>query len=308
MLNYDGFFISHKMSTNYTKPPITHEQQLALLQKRGLSVSSVDTAITFLKQVNYYRFSAYCLPFQNPKDTFIVGTTFEKIKDLYTIDEELRNRVMKVLSPIEIFLRTRMVYQLCHKWGAFAQYNTDIFRDIYQHDLWVSKLDQEAIRGKENFLEHYKLTYQGFPHLPIWMATEIMSIGRLSFLYANLKAESQRDVCSILEVHHYVLRSWMHFITHLRNICAHHGRLWNREFAISPDIPRKDEKWHKLKLKNNQMFSSIVILEWICKKAELPAGNIETVYQTVQSISDMDPRFSNFMGVPSGRVIGKCWE
>ena len=70
------------MTAGYTKPPLTYAQQVALIQSRGLTVKSTGDAVNFLQQVNYYRFSAYCIPFQKPRDVFTDGTTFEKITEL----------------------------------------------------------------------------------------------------------------------------------------------------------------------------------------------------------------------------------
>jgi len=95
------------MVVDYTKPPLTYEQQVALLQSRGLIVNNVAETIKFLQQVSYYRFSAYCIPFQKPRDVFLPGITFEKIVELYRLDEELRISLMALLSPIEVFLRSR---------------------------------------------------------------------------------------------------------------------------------------------------------------------------------------------------------
>ena len=59
------------MTAHYTKPPLTYAQQVALLQSRGLTVKATDDAIKFLQYVNYYRFSAYCIPFQKIRDVFL---------------------------------------------------------------------------------------------------------------------------------------------------------------------------------------------------------------------------------------------
>lgn len=293
---------------DYKKPPLTYAQQLALLQSRGLTVKSVGDALKFLQQVNYYRFSAYCMPFQKPRNVFSPGSTFEKIVELYRLDEELRNGLLAMLSPVEVFLRTRIVYELSHKKGAFAHYDPTVFWDQAQHKEWVASLEQEVTRGKETFLEHYKTKYNGFPLLPLWMACETMSLGTLSLLYGNLSLTYQSQICSIFEVRAKVFATWMHVITYLRNICAHHSRLWNRELSIRPLIPDKERRWPTLNLDNRRIFASVAVAEWICVKAELPMCNVEPVYETMRKIAALDARFAGMMGVPAGRKIGMNWE
>jgi abortive infection bacteriophage resistance protein len=296
------------MSVDYTKPPLTYAQQVARLQSRGLVINKANDAIKFLQQVNYYRFSAYCIPFQKPRDVFLTGTTFEKITELYRWDEELRNNILAMLSPVEIFLRTRIVYELSHVRGPFAHYEPTNFRDDFKHNDWISSLEEEVARGKETFLEHYKTKYNGFPRLPLWIACEIMSLGSLSYLFQGLLPDLQRRICSGLGIPQFVLRSWLHHITYLRNTCAHHGRLWNRELAIRASIPRKDREWQALKLDDTRIFASVAVAEWICRKAELPMCNVEPVYETMRKIAALDARFAIMMGVPDGRKIGSIWE
>jgi len=197
---------------------------------------------------------------------------------------------------------------LSHGWGAFAHYEPNNFRGNFKHTEWVASLDEEVNRGKETFLAHYKTKYQGFPHLPLWIACEVMSMGSLSLLYNGLLPDPQRRICTDLEIGHYVLSSWMHVIAYLRNICAHHGRLWNRELSIRPLIPNKDTRWTSLGLNNEHLFASVAVAEWICNKAELPLCNVEPVYETMRKIAALDPRFADWMGVPTGKAIGLCWE
>lgn len=104
------------MTIDYNKPPLTYMQQIILLQSRGLEVADTTAAIKFFQQVNYYRLSAYCIPFQPTRDVFATGTKFEIIVELYRLDELLRNDYLALLSPIEVFLRTGIVYELSHGW------------------------------------------------------------------------------------------------------------------------------------------------------------------------------------------------
>ena len=49
---------------HYTKPALSFDQQLDLLRQRGLSVADNARALHWLRQISYYRLSAYCLPFK----------------------------------------------------------------------------------------------------------------------------------------------------------------------------------------------------------------------------------------------------
>jgi abortive infection bacteriophage resistance protein len=291
----------------YSKPPLLYADQASLLISRGLTLDSIDDAISFLQHVNYYRFSAYCIPFQTSRDVFSPGTNFRQIVELYRLDEDLRNSMLALLSPVEVHLRTRVVYELSYGWGAFSHYDTSLFRRNFDHPEWAGKLEGEIGRAKEAFIEHYKSKYSGFPRLPFWMACEVMSLGSLSLLYSGLLPDPQRRICSIYGIHHEVLRNWFHVITYIRNICAHHGRLWNRELSIRPEIPHKNREWTSLNLDNRFLFAVASVLEWICKKSALPLSTLKTVHYKMQGIAEIDSRFVRMMGTPKERTIGMCW-
>ncbi|MFC1969264.1 Abi family protein [Chloroflexota bacterium] len=293
---------------DYNKPPNTYEEQLRLLESRGLITNNPTDATKFLGQVNYYRFTAYCIPFQKPHDVFLPGTTFEATVNLYQLDEQLRDAVFALLTPIEIFLRTRIAYELSHKWGTFAHYDDSMFKDGTKHKQWLNELENEIEHSNEPFLKHYKTKYNGFPRLPIWMACEIMSLGKLSLLYSYVTRDARSLICSVAEVHHDVFKSWLHAITYVRNICAHHGLLWSRTFSISPRIPDKPPEWQAVHFINNKLFAIVAIMEWICRKADLPTCNVEPVYEIMQRIATLDTRFTDWMGVPTGQTIKPCWK
>ena len=52
----------------------------------------------------------------------------------------------------------------------------------------------------------------------------------------------QIALAKIMGLHSTVLVSWLHTFTYVRNICAHHSRVWNRELAIAMTVPR-DGRW-----------------------------------------------------------------
>jgi len=293
---------------DYKKVPYTYEQHLELLGSRGLKVTSPDYAIQFLMHVNYYRFTAYCIPFQNTRDNFIPGTKFEDIAELYRLDESLRNAMMAALSPIEVCFRTRIAYELSHMEGAFAHHKSEIFHQTFDHNEWIASLEEATLSSKEKFLEHYRTKYNDFPRLPLWIACEIMSLGRLSQLYNGLLPPIQRKICSTVGIKYFVLGSWLHVVTYLRNICAHHSRLWNRELQIKPRLPNKDTKWTSLGLDNSHLFASVALIEWIYKSTNLEITYVEQVHEAMRKIAILKPSFSEKMGVPADREIGMCFD
>src|SRR6266446_4339972 len=97
----------------YPKQALTFQEQLELLESRGLVVSDHALALRWLSRVNYYRLSAYLYPFRlSGSDTYKAGTTFEQIAQFYIFDQKLRSLLMDAIQRVEVWLRTAITYEL----------------------------------------------------------------------------------------------------------------------------------------------------------------------------------------------------
>jgi abortive infection bacteriophage resistance protein len=120
--------------------------------------------------------------------------------------------------------------------------------------------------------------------------------------------DARQKISDQIGIDHNVFKTWIHNLCYVRNICAHHGRLWNRNLTIRPLIPDKEPLWLDMNLNNKKLFATIATAEWIYRKIYLPLPYIENVHACMKNISALDPRFSAMMGVPTDREIGMCWE
>ena len=222
----------------YTKPPLTYEQQADLLLARGLVADKAEL-VAKLTAVSYYRLSAYWHPFKRPDNTFAPGTTVATVWRRYTFDRQLRLLVMDAIERVEIAVRSRLVYELVHRHGAFAHLNATAFSGIpaAEHQRLLDDLHDSAQRSREVFVEHFQKTYDEFPDLPLWTAAETMTFGQMLTMFRHCGKHIQRDIGAGLQISGNVLRSWLLTLNYIRNLCAHHARLWNRELAIKPILP-----------------------------------------------------------------------
>lgn len=229
----------------YDKPPLTFQDQTQKWIDRGLQVPDLYRAQSYLSHISYYRLSAYCLPFQSVKDKFDVGTTFDDILNLYLFDRELRLLILDAIERIEIALRTKIIYDLAHKYGSHWQDNPKLFVTPYVNKSGIKvepfrtlqkNLNKEyKSSDPEVFIKHYFDNYHTPGNPPSWMAIELVTIGGLSRLFSNLANDDDKKLISRnYKLPHFVFQSWFHSLTHLRNLSAHHCRVWNREYRITP--------------------------------------------------------------------------
>lgn len=265
------------MAIEYVKPPLTFQQQLDSLNRRGLFIDDDASALEQLSSISYYRLSAYWYPFRLRNSSgqveynFNLGSRFSDVVALYEFDRRLRLLVMDALERVEVAVRTRMTYHFGHTYGAFGHTDPINFHPSFNHFSWLSKLELEVERSSDEFIRHYQNKYTGFPSIPVWMLTEVMSFGSLSFFYKGLRndtkngVEDKKAVSIYFSLHHKRLGDWLHTLTYIRNICAHHSRLWNRELAIRPDRAKEPEWKPPLAPRQDRIFYVLLMLRYLLR-------------------------------------------
>ena len=96
----------------------------------------------------------------------------------------------------------------------------------------MENIREEVNRSKEAFIKEHKKKYKEdkrFP--PSWKTLELTTFGTLSKLYGNLKPSVKSTDIIAKEYgaeNHTYLRTWLQSLSQIRNFCAHHSRLWNK--------------------------------------------------------------------------------
>lgn len=227
---------------NYNKPPISIADQISKLKNRGLVIKDEVKAASYLSNISYYRLRAYTFPFQdnnNPLHLFTTSVTLEDIISLYVFDRKFRLLLFDAIEKIEVSMRTEIIYQWALKNGSHWHLDASLYRNPVQYAKSYTRLSQEIDRSEETFIKHYRTKYTNPVDPPCWMSLEVTSFGLLSLIFMNLKKGPEK----IAVTKYYglndisVLESWMHSLSNIRNICAHHSRLWNRRLTAHIKIP-----------------------------------------------------------------------
>ncbi|AVY94616.1 hypothetical protein DAI18_11620 [Microvirgula aerodenitrificans] len=231
--------------TQFDKPSHSLDEQLAKLGARGLQLPDIARAHHYLSNISYFRLSAYTRPFYVPDQAahqFLDGTCFDDVLALYVFDRELRLLLLDAIERLEVALRTQLANTLADHHGPHGYLQAAVFDSRYNHGWLLDTLQHEAqARDVETFMQHYRHKYpEAPPQPPIWMAVELLTFKSVSTLFANLRHTPDT---SRIETHFGwkfpVLKSWFRSLSDLRNLCAHHARVWNREFGSFPELPRK---------------------------------------------------------------------
>lgn len=236
------------------KPATTLEDQLTLLESRGMEVDRL-LARQWLSNVSYYRLSAYWYPARqlgasgHRENTFAPGTKFSDVVALYECDRKLRTLIHDGMERIEIALRARIGEEIYAHGGPLAYRDAAIFRPAFRHSDWLKTAQKRIQRARKynESIRHYEREYKDFP---FWVLAEVLDFADISKLLEGLIVRQQRSVAEGLGIvidlskltrneaervkKESPLVRWTEQLTIVRNTCAHHARVWNRSFVPAP--------------------------------------------------------------------------
>lgn len=224
-----------KTITTYHNPALTIVEQIQLLEKRGLVINDHLGTAHYLKTIGFYHLSHYFHPFLSAAQQFKEGICFSDVLDLYIFDRELRLLVSDALERIEVALKASVSNVMSLNAHPHWYMDKTLFLKQNHHELCIHEIQKQLAQSKEDFLLDYYERYDA-PHLPpSWLVMECITFGVVSKIYANIKDRKVRkEIADHFGVFSEILKSWMKNLTYIRNICAHHGRLWNRHCIIAP--------------------------------------------------------------------------
>lgn len=221
------------------KEPKTFNEQMEILKERGLYVANEAAAVEVLRRVNYYRLSAYWLTYHKC-DKFNESASFEKAYGIYEFDRQFRSILLSCLEAVEINFRTQIAYNIAHMRGALGYKDKAIFKNHVYHEEMMEVINTQICRSRERFVIHHRQKYGDI--YPVWVVVEIMSFGNLAKMYSNLVPSVAKPAADDIGIHHRFVKNWLHGMAVLRNICAHHGRLYNRLLPFKPTLMKNDRK------------------------------------------------------------------
>lgn len=212
-----------------------------------MQIQDSQAAQDLLHRISFYRLRAYIHPFRSTLGgsvgKYVPGTSFDRVVYLYEFDRSLRSAVFDALERIEVAIRAMLIEHLTNRFGTFGHVESRAFDRQFRFKDWLDDHYKEIHRSKEKFIEHFQAKYEGFPLVPCWMALENASFGSLSKLLNGSNLSIRTSIARPFQLNEQVITNWVHVLSSVRNVCAHHSRLWNREFGVVPVRPEKKHDW-----------------------------------------------------------------
>jgi len=205
--------------------------------------------------IGYYRLKIYSRHFEDSGKQFRAGTTFEDIIDVYEFDRGLRLLCLDAIEKIEVALRAHIVNEM----GIIGSPHFYYEEKFFEKKEAVTIIRSFGQKASHLSITHYRHEYME-PFLPpIWCLTEASTFGQLSKLFADLHLPYRKLIAKGFGFDESICVSWFRSLTALRNICAHHGRLWDGVLPV--DTAKKAKAYASDLVDNTRCYARVVVLQ-----------------------------------------------
>ena len=247
----------------YDKPWLCIDRQIDRLVEHGLEVGDRAETGRVLESIGYYRLTGYLYPFRESEalrqedgstriqvlSQFRPGTALSDAERIIDFDRQLRVLVLEGIERIEVAVRMRIGYVLGRR-SAFAYEDPACFMETFtanatdirqpapsKHAQWLMRVHERQAGSDEQFVQHFRERYDD--RMPVWALTEILELGHLSTLYRGMLQADAEEVAQAYGVPtKKLMGSWLASLNYVRNVAAHHARLFNRKLQNAPGRPK----------------------------------------------------------------------
>ncbi|MCZ2695838.1 Abi family protein [Bacteroides fragilis] len=302
--------------------PRTEQEHLSILKSRGMLFEDEKKALAFLSRVSYFRLKYYWMDMldKETEHDFIANTHFSTVVERYEFDKALRQIIFGAVGILEIGLRTRIINVISEQYGSGLWYlDKALFENEKYHEDFVLELKYEFGRSTDPFARDYINSHAGWDKNTLigdnpdaWMIFETASFGTLSKMYKNLKPQlpARSAIANSFGLYSAKdLSSWLEAISMLRNIVAHHSRLWYRIFPKKPtNLKGHRDKWLASDMTEGQkqrVFGPISALLYL-SNAIFPENNIK---RDILALFDAHPNIPVYqLGFTKGWRENPIWK
>jgi abortive infection bacteriophage resistance protein len=327
---------------DYTKKWLSVEEQVEKLASRGVTIPDSDSGVQLLCAVGYYRLTGYLYPFRNSEfyvdqygrrrlrvlNTYRNGTSLAGAAAVIDFDRRLRMLILDGIERLEVSLRMQIGYTLGSR-SAFAHLEPATFVTSFtappvdeftgqigasKHALWIARMRDRQNASDEAFVVHFRDNYDG--RMPIWAVTEIMEMGHLSRLYGGLVSSIATEIALAYGApSKRIMSSWIASLNYVRNVAAHHARIFNRKLVTAPKRPRKGQVPlldHLLQEESSKqvfgLYNALAVMAYLLRAVDSEgdwAGRVIDLVGTFPRIGDLT---EESMGMPRGWAALDLWQ
>lgn len=283
------------------KPPKNYDEQVSILIHHGLQIDNNIEAKDFLSRVNYYRFTGYLVPYREDKGHSTLDKSknpvFSNIVSEYEFDRELRNFLLNYLETIEINFRSLIAYEWSMGMCKSPNHDQHYTYSLYSDCIEAQKILNSARSKSHESTELIVLNHQIEKHkgLHTWVIVELLSFSQLSKLYKALPDDIKNNIAKRVGLEEQLVERRLHYLSVLRNRCAHAGRLFK-----TPLLLKHDDYLTRSTLRNNPELNQDELFAYIVSMTAL----LPTVQIKRDFIADFELLLKKYDGKVDKAGIG----
>lgn len=259
----------------------TLEEQIAILESKGLIINDYEETKKVLFRENYFFVNGYrhLLMVPGTDNKFIEGATFEELYAIFLFDRRMRNIMFQYILIIENNIKSIISYQLSKKYGYKEKnylnpknFRQESFKLSQVNDIINKMKRQIRLNSKQHRATMHYISNYGY--IPMWVSVKVLSFGIIAELYTILKEEDQREIASVYGLDPKNLSIYLTLLSNYRNLCAHEDILYDHK--TQRVIP--DTKYHQaldiIKVNDeyiygkNDFFAMIIIMRQMLSDRE----------------------------------------
>ena len=261
-------------------------------------------ATELFSRVSYSRLKYYWsdLIDEDSEGDFKPDSVFSSIIERYAFDHNLRVILFDAIETIEVALRAKIINHMSKATGNGLWYlESNLFEDKQRHRDFVLDLKYEFERSTEPFAkkyisEHHNWDCNSFfgDNPDAWLIIEVATFGTLSKMYKNLKSQLPQRSAIAKDFGMYSSKdfsNWIEVISLMRNIVAHHSRLWNRSLGKKIIDPKgRQYAWLNGELTDTQKkkpYAVICAIAYLCKAVNPQHGFVDSFKHLCSANADI---------------------
>ena len=217
----------------------TYSEQRDILTDRGMIISHPRFFTNALQRDDYYNiingYKKYFIASMSP-EMYIAGTTFEHVYALYELDQSIRDLLLSALLRIEKNIKSITAYKFSEIYGhdhrlylVATNFDTSSVRNNNHVQRVISKMNGDIRYYQQDghsAISHYMNNYG---YVPLWVLNSVLSFGRMCHFIDVLTLPIKQKIASHFKMPSSTFCGFLYFLNHIRNTCAHGGRIYTSD-------------------------------------------------------------------------------
>lgn len=306
------------------KPFLTYEEQLSLLEKRGIKIKDRERALLKIKNINYYKIKEFAEPFkkveiieengiQIKKETYEC-ISFEGIITRFYTDKNLRIYLLDAIEKVELSIKTKLGYLLGKYYGenGYLEFKNWCNKDKYcqyyirdQEKQFIRRINEYILERDNAFIKEILKDSNSSKKIPIWLIMEILTFGDIVKIYELMSNKLRKELSAEYDLEANTLEKYLKNLKLVRNFSAHNKKIIDLKLITCPPLRKEWEDYLEPNIKG--LAITIFILKQLINKIN-PKYGFGNIHKTLSKYISHKNIKANYLGFKNYESINYLFK